>query len=1130
MKKQLYILFCVVGFVLVSVQSSFATHVVGGNLTYKCLGNDLYEVTLEFRRDCFLGDPGAQFDDPVSIGIFDSNGVLVTSAGLGGELFINFSDDDTLNEMLTSECAVLGSDVCVQTTTYRSTVELPFLSGGYILAYQRCCRNQSLINILDPNDFGGTYWTEISEESLNTCNSSPVFNEWPTIYLCVNEPLLFDHGATDAEGDSLVYRLCLPHDGASPDPGFVKPQPPNPPPYGNIFWAPGFSLDNVMGGDPLSIDSITGVLTGSPTVVGQFLIAVCVEEYRDGELIGMTYRDFEYNTRICERNPIAEFEPDMELNCDDFEVAFENMSTEGSDAIWYFDYPNTDLSSTDFDPTFQYPEGGLYQVALFVTKGVCTDSTFLEIGVASPNDFNLDFNVDYETCQDELEINLEDLSTINQTVLTSEYLITGPDTSFTIPTSTTSIVLDTEGSYTITLQVLTESGCDQSLEEAVDFDISSEMLLPVIGDGNLCGSSFSLNVDLDADVEWFLDEEMTQTLGSNNPINLDSDDFTLDDTLYVVELGANCPNFTAVPLDIVPTNEQAIELLGQGNICDEQFTLLALNIGIEVEWFLDPGMTESLGTMNPIDLLSENFTINDTIYISQTNTICPNRTAVPLDIVPLNEDILLVEGAGNFCEEEFSLMVMNDGEFVWYSDSTATNEIGNTNPIVLDPADFLVGDTLYVVQTSTICPNITAVPLVLITNEGTLDLEEAVLTCKEDIVELNPGGNPDYTYSWTSEPDGVLLDPTEVNPSVNVVDTTVFYVEAVVNGSCIILDTITINPQILSVELESDTVYYCMDETIIVEAIVEGAIGVTWVDENNEIVGGGASFTYSPEGTEVLTVFATNQIACDESAMLTLIPYEFEGEISGDNISCIGEEITLMVDYEDPLQSFTYTWFPEDVFGANTTGTSQTNMYTATTDVTVTVENQIGCAWEINYTVTLDPFDSFEVNAEPDDILFTESTQLMVDDLPGASYQWEPEEFLDDATIPNPIATPTENVVFTVTVTNENGCIATDTVSVRVVPPVCDDNDIFVPNTFTPNGDGLNDFFKVESNFIDEIEMIVYNRWGEEVYSTTDPDTQGWDGTFENTELEADVYGYHLRILCIGGEEFVTQGNISILK
>jgi len=168
--------------------------------------------------------------------------------------------------------------------------------------------------------------------------------------------------------------------------------------------------------------------------------------------------------------------------------------------------------------------------------------------------------------------------------------------------------------------------------------------------------------------------------------------------------------------------------------------------------------------------------------------------------------------------------------------------------------------------------------------------------------------------------------------------------------------------------------------------------------------------------------------------------------------------------------------------------------------------------------------------AEPNDILLLESTQLNVTEIPGATYEWSPSETLDDPNISNPIATPDDDgIIYTVTVTNENGCISIDTVTVRVVLPNCDENDVFVPNMFTPNGDNFNDIFKPESNFIDEMQLIVYNRWGEEVYITEDP-LGGWDGTFKNEELEPDVYGYYLSVLCINGERYVKKGNVTIVK
>ena len=94
---------------------------------------------------------------------------------------------------------------------------------------------------------------------------------------------------------------------------------------------------------------------------------------------------------------------------------------------------------------------------------------------------------------------------------------------------------------------------------------------------------------------------------------------------------------------------------------------------------------------------------------------------------------------------------------------------------------------------------------------------------------------------------------------------------------------------------------------------------------------------------------------------------------------------------------------------------------------------------------------------------------------------------------------------------------------------ICDENDVWLPNMFTPNGDGSNDVFKAESNFVDDFEMIVYNRWGEQIFISNNIET-GWNGTYKGQELEPDVYGYCIRATCSNGVEYMTQGNVTIVK
>ena len=287
-----------------------ATHIVGGEITYRCLGNNNFEVTLTVYRDCYNGL--APFDTLASIGVFDF------LWNLKRELLIRYVRDDTIPVVLTDPCLAIPPGVCVHRSSYKAVVNLPYQIGGYNLAYQRCSRNQLIRNIPNPLTVGATYTAVIGERALQECNSSARFNNWPPVAICVNKPIDFDHSATDPDGDSLVYKLCVPYEGATQQ--FPIPQPPNPGPYQEVTWLPPYSLNNVLGGQPLTIDPKTGFLTGVPNTIGNFVVGVCVEEYRKGRLLSTTRRDFQYNVADCGVPEAAFFAPGT--TCDNAVVGF----------------------------------------------------------------------------------------------------------------------------------------------------------------------------------------------------------------------------------------------------------------------------------------------------------------------------------------------------------------------------------------------------------------------------------------------------------------------------------------------------------------------------------------------------------------------------------------------------------------------------------------------------------------------------------------------------------------------------------------------------------------------------------------------------------------------------------------
>lgn len=142
----------------------------------------------------------------------------------------------------------------------------------------------------------------------------------------------------------------------------------------------------------------------------------------------------------------------------------------------------------------------------------------------------------------------------------------------------------------------------------------------------------------------------------------------------------------------------------------------------------------------------------------------------------------------------------------------------------------------------------------------------------------------------------------------------------------------------------------------------------------------------------------------------------------------------------------------------------------------------------------------------------------------GGNYTWNPGYGLNCQNCQNPDASPDETTLYTVTL-EENGCTASDDVLVTVVfAPV-----IFVPNIFSPNGDQHNDILYVRGVGIEEMTFIVYDRWGEKVFESTDK-LNGWDGTFRGEKMDEAVFKYYLVGKYTDGSRFELKGDVTLIR
>jgi len=355
-----------------------ATHLVGGEIYYQKIDSNRYVIGMTMYRDCNTSGFQA-FDPSVFVAIYDAGAdTLITVLTLYPS-----SAESEVPLFLTIPCLSDTPNVCIAMLEYSDTVVINVPPGGIHLSSQRCCRAFTALNILgQPEDFGTTYYNYIPDSATAFWNSSPRFDKVPPKVVCVDAYQNLDYSATDLDGDSLSYKFCSAYHGGgkSNGSGANSPQPaiPTPPPYDTLTWGTGFFTRYQIPSSPnLTIDSTTGIIRVRPDQVGTYIFAVCVQEYRDGVFLSENRRDYQITTTLCNIDAASAIDSALE-ECIGLEVHFFNMSTMGNVFIWDFGDSSTfgDTSSY-FNPSYTYPDTGLYWITLVAYGDVCTDTAVM---------------------------------------------------------------------------------------------------------------------------------------------------------------------------------------------------------------------------------------------------------------------------------------------------------------------------------------------------------------------------------------------------------------------------------------------------------------------------------------------------------------------------------------------------------------------------------------------------------------------------------------------------------------------------------------------------------------------------------------------------------------------------------
>lgn len=1211
-----------------------ASHLMGVDLTYECIGQCTIRVYLKAYRDC----DGSSF---ISATPFQ---FVPQTIGCGQPTPITSWPTEVVQEVtpvcntVTTSCNGGGGTVSgVQEYSWFRDYDVCNQPNCiYQLTWSTCCRNPDITTISNP----GSQSIYIGSTTLNTgttpCNNSPYFTNPPVPYICQGQPYTFNQGAVDPEGDSLAFSLgpCLTAAGSQVPylPGYTPLQPLGP------SW-------NV------TINSVTGDISVLPTPgnIEVAVLCVYVEEYRNGVLINTLVRDVQmnviscpnntvpiisgvnnvtggvangnYEVTVCAGTPLTFEIPGTDPDAGQAQTIFWNQSLAGVGATFSDGTQNDTIVGAQPTGTFAWtPQNtGQYQVLFTIQDDACP--------IFATNQYTVTINVNGGLPNAGI--------TATPTGCTNVSLNANPGTGNTGPytyswfgdgnlnlnANVTSQNLNHTypgpGSYEVNVLITDSYGCQSVLTDTVIIqsgptadagpNISVCSGFPVqLGAPQIGGQSYSWFPNTGLNNSTLPDPTFTLT---NNGTTPDTINFTLSAT------SGFCTSFDYVQVVVYPT--PSVTTNGNQQICAGDQVTLTASGGSSYLWSTNE--TTASITVAP--------TTTTTYTVTAINNGCASPP-VPVTVSVVQGPTAVITGPDSVCAgSDATLTVAGGNSWSWSTGATTQT---------INVANIQGGTTVSVTPFANGCPGSPV--------SYTVDLHEKPVADFSNTEECL--GNPTQFTDGSTISDGSVIvwrwnfdDPTSgaanisatQNPQHTFTAPGTYNVNLIITSSNGCMDTIAravvVNPL---PEPDFDFTKACDGDEMNFTDLSTSAAGISaWSWDFGD---GNSSTTQNPvhvytggPGPYNVTLTVTDGNGCVDRTTKTVFVYpnpvaRFTWEHSCFNtITQFTSGSTLTDPFGTTLDAHEWN-FGDIQSGANNTSTEVNPIHNftgpGTYNVTLTVITSQGCENTIvipvevpavpplqvqndtvcdgfsgmlmvtggiqpNTTVawyyqqnSVHPFNYGPVYTTPPMGVTTVYYVGMIDEtgcvspkvpvfivvnenpwvdwqfsetiveIPNAivefniteehegpiiSYLWD---FGDGnaSTLSDPVHQYTETGTFDIslTIVDDFGCTTTHTMprGIEVTKEIA----IFIPNAFTPNGDGLNDEFFVQPRLIRDLEIDVFDRWGKIVYSSQDMNFR-WAGTDANGQpLPEGVYTYRIRAVEFDGERITRAGTVTLYR
>lgn len=1080
MKKILF------GFLLSLVlQPVFATHIIGGEMRYEYIGpgaapnSKIYRIRLLLLR----GGTGAAFISQYIVGVFnnDNNAKVPGPADNNNWAAVEDFAGVLQVPIIVSPCISNPPTFDYTYKTYSFTIELPNNTAGYTVAFQTYSRQNSNNVIANTGANYTCIIPGLSTLPLPQIDNSPAY-KLPISVICENSTFSLDFSATDAEGDSLVYSFCQAYDGGLAT--LADFRDPAPPPYNSVTYINPYTATSPMG-LLATINSQTGIISGTAPAGGRYVLCVCAAEYRNGVLITVHRKDLIVEVSGC--IPLTAQSNFTPITCDGFTVTFNNSSTGNpTNFLWNFGDPASGAANTSTlpNPTHTFTAAGIFNIKLVVSiAGQCADSVTKPISVFPG--FFPGFIANAPLCAGK-PIQFTDTSLTIYGVVDSWRWDFGDLTTLADTSHLQNPVYTygTAGVFNVELKVTNSKGCEKTIQVPVTInDLPALSVFP--SDSTYCAlDSLQLTGTGTGTFNW------TPNINILNPNTANPIVFPTVPTRYYAKLTDVNGCIKTDSLNVTPLNDLTNAIAGPINICEEDTVTLtgSSNHSSNISWQWSPPVTvesPTNSTTRVYPVVNTTYTLKTTwgnhCVASKTHTIIVKPLALP----NAGPDGFVCSGG----QSTIQLNASGGDTYSWTPVATLSD------PNIPNPIASPTVPTSYVVavgvtgcpklRTDTVFIDVGLLPIISTLND--------TLICNIDTLQLTTTGTGSFVWS----PNYMISSTTVASPLVSPDVPTSYYVQLTDAIGCKARDTVFVDVKDhVSLGAGPDTTI-CQTDGFRLNSFGDALHYIwtpnTWLDFDNIK----QPFTRPLSTITYHVIGNIGKCQSEDDVTIKVVPYP---------LANAGPDLAICPGFSAQLNATggsRYFWTPVTFLNNRNIPNPVSIKPPASIQYIVTVTDTLGCAKSVKDTVFVKVYPKAIANAGPSDTTVVAGEPLQLKATGGIAYLWTPNQWLNDNTSQTPVSLPKDNIRYRVEVTTADGCKAMDSINVWLYNVT---EDIYVPTGFSPNGDGKNDVLRpILLGMMKLSYFKVFNRFGELVFQTSENGV-GWDGVYNGRPQDAATF------------------------